>query len=35
MRAVLDINVLVTLNDRDDVHHIRAAMWFEANIEQG
>ena len=33
MRALLDINVLVALHDRDHVHHVRAATWFEANIE--
>ena len=32
MRALLDINVLSALHDRDHVHHIRAATWFEANI---
>ena len=35
MRALLDINVLIALHDRDHVHHIRAATWFEANIEYG
>ena len=35
MRALLDINVLIALHDRDHVHHIRAATWFEANIEHG
>ena len=35
MRALLDINVLIALHDRDHVHHIRAAEWFEANIEHG
>ncbi len=35
MRALLDINVLIALHDRDHVHHIRAATWFEAHIEHG
>jgi toxin-antitoxin system PIN domain toxin len=35
MRALLDINVLIALHDRDHVHHIRAAEWFEAHIEHG
>jgi len=35
MRALLDVNVLIALHDRDHVHHERAAMWFEANIEHG
>ena len=35
MRALLDINVLIALLDRDHVHHIRAATWFEANIKHG
>jgi toxin-antitoxin system PIN domain toxin len=35
MRALLDINVLIALHDRDHVHHVRAATWFETNIEHG
>ena len=35
MRALLDINVLIALHDRDHVHHIRAAAWFETAIEHG
>ena len=35
MRALLDINVLIALHDRDHVHHQRAALWFEAHIEHG
>ena len=35
MRALLDINVLIALHDRDHVHHIRAASWLEGNIEHG
>ena len=35
MRALLDINVLIALHDRDHIHHERAALWLEANIAQG
>jgi predicted nucleic acid-binding protein len=35
MRALLDITVLIALHDRDHVHHQRAALWFEDNIEHG
>lgn len=35
MRALLDVNVLIALHDRDHVHHQQAAHWFEANIDQG
>lgn len=35
MRALFDVNVLIALHDRDHVHHVRAAQWFEANIQQG
>lgn len=35
MRALLDINVLIALHDRDHVHHQQAAQWLEANIEHG
>ena len=35
MRALLDINVLIALHDRDHVHHTRAGEWLEAHIEQG
>lgn len=35
MRALLDINVLIALHDRDHVHHVRAATWFEANAAEG
>ena len=35
MRALFDINVLIALHDRGHVHHIRAATWFEANVEHG
>lgn len=35
MRALLDINVLIALHDRDHIHHERAALWLEANIASG
>ncbi len=35
MRALLDINVLIALHDRDHIHHLRAASWFETNITNG
>lgn len=35
MRALLDINVLIALHDRDHVRHVRAATWFEANAAEG
>ena len=35
MRALLDINVLIALHDRDHIHHERAALWFEAQIAHG
>lgn len=35
MRALLDINVLIALHDRDHVHHLRAAQWLEDNIQHG
>jgi len=35
MRALLDINVLIALLDRDHLHHGRAWAWFEGNIGQG
>jgi toxin-antitoxin system PIN domain toxin len=35
MRALLDVNVLIALHDRDHVHHVRAAQWFEENIQAG
>ena len=28
MRALLDVNVLIALHDRDHVHHLRAAQWL-------
>jgi predicted nucleic acid-binding protein len=35
MRALLDVNVLIALHDRDHVHHERAALWLEDNIAAG
>lgn len=35
MRGLFDVNVLIALHDRDHVHHVRAAQWFEAHIHQG
>lgn len=35
MRALLDVNVLIALHDREHVHHERAAQWFESNIGHG
>lgn len=35
MRALLDVNALIALHDRDHVHHERAAQWLESNIEHG
>ena len=35
MRALLDINVLIALHDRDHIHHELAALWLESNIGHG
>ena len=35
MRALLDINVLIALHDRDHVHHTHATTWLGANIKHG
>lgn len=35
MRALLDVNVLIALLDRDHVHHRAAHAWLSANIEAG
>jgi toxin-antitoxin system PIN domain toxin len=35
MRALLDINVLIALHDRDHIHHERAALWLEAHMGHG
>ena len=35
MRALLDVNLLIAMHDREHVHHERAAQWLESNIEHG
>ena len=35
MRALLDVNVLIALHDRDHVHHERASEWFAAHAKKG
>lgn len=35
MRALLDINVLIALHDRDHVHHALAAQWFAGHADKG
>ena len=35
MRALLDVNVLIALHDRDHVHHARAASWLTDNANSG
>ena len=35
MRALLDVNVLIALHDREHVHHEHSAQWLETNIEHG
>lgn len=35
MRALLDVNVLIALHDRDHVHHTRAGEWLETHIRPG
>ena len=35
MRALLDVNVLIALHDRDHVHHQRAAAWLAGNMGGG
>ena len=35
MRALLDVNVLIALHDRDHVHHERAALWLETHVTAG
>jgi toxin-antitoxin system PIN domain toxin len=35
MRALLDINVLIALHDRDHIHHERAATWLHEHIDAG
>ena len=34
-RALLDVNVLITLLDTDHIHHARAAAWLSDNIGGG
>jgi len=35
MRALLDVNVLISLHDSDHVHHQTASGWFQAHIQHG
>ena len=35
MRALLDINVLLALLDRDHILHERARLWFEQEVHHG
>jgi len=35
MRALLDVNVLIALLDAAHVHHMRARLWLEQEIDQG
>lgn len=35
MRALLDVNVLIALHDRDHVHHERASEWFANHADEG
>jgi uncharacterized protein len=35
MRALLDVNVLIALHDRDHVHHQRASDWFAVQAANG
>jgi len=35
MRALLDVNVLIALHDRDHVHHLLAGEWLARNIAKG
>ena len=35
MRSLLDVNVLVALHDSRHAHHLVAATWFQAHLEQG
>ena len=35
MRALLDVNVLIALHDRDHALHERAAIWFDVNAPFG
>lgn len=35
MRALLDINCLLALLDRDHIHHEQARRWFEQEVRHG
>jgi toxin-antitoxin system PIN domain toxin len=35
MRALLDINVLIAVHDRDHVHHTLASEWLETHSQDG
>ncbi len=35
MRALLDVNVLISLLDDQHLHHATAKRWFVANVAQG
>lgn len=35
MRALLDVNVLIALHDRNHIHHGLAARWLHEHAEQG
>ncbi len=35
MRALLDVNVLIALHDRDHVHHTLAAQWLHQHARNG
>ena len=35
MRALLDINVLIALFDKDHIHHVAASGWLRENIDFG
>ena len=35
MRALLDINFLLALLDRDHIHHEQGRRWFEQEVEHG
>ena len=35
MRALLDINVLLALLDRDHIHHEEGRRWFEREVQHG
>lgn len=35
MRALLDVNVLIALHDRDHVHHQHAVDWLLAHMDAG